>query len=207
MPPIVVIAALAVAGALASAGWLIVAPRDRTREVVLANVTSGFGTPDTNLGRSGETGAARLARRLAPRRTVAKIDQLIALAGRPAAWSLDRILLGKVLLPCAVAPLGLLFISGGPSSTRKVLVVIVTVVCYFVPTLLLKSQGQKRQVAIGLELPDTLDQMTIAVEAGSGFESAMMRSAKNGKARWLPNWPARCRTCSSASPEGTHTSR
>ncbi len=181
MPPIVVVAALAVAGALAGAGWLILAPRDRTRDAVLANVTSGFGKQDDTLGRPAEKSAVRLARQVAPRRTVAKIDRLIALAGRPAAWSLDRILLGKVLLPCVAAALGLLFISAGPSSTRKILAVAVTALCYFLPNLLLKSQGQKRQVAMGLELPDPLDQMTIAVEAGSGFESAMMRSAKNGK--------------------------
>jgi tight adherence protein C len=57
---------------------------------------------------------------------------------------------------------------------------IVVVVSYFVPDLLMKSKGQERQTKIGLELPDTLDQITIAVEAGLGFEAAMMRAAKNG---------------------------
>jgi tight adherence protein C len=57
----------------------------------------------------------------------------------------------------------------------------VTGVAYLVPELLLYSRGQERKQAIGLELPDTLDQMTIAVEAGLGFESAMARAASNGK--------------------------
>jgi tight adherence protein C len=50
-----------------------------------------------------------------------------------------------------------------------------------VPDLLLLSRGQERQQAIGLELADTLDQMTIAVEAGLGFESAIARVGRNGK--------------------------
>ncbi len=61
------------------------------------------------------------------------------------------------------------------------LAVVVTGVAYYVPELLLKSRGQERQQAIGLELADTLDQMTIAVEAGLGFESAMARAGRNGK--------------------------
>lgn len=181
MPPLVVAAALAVAGALTGAGWLILAPRDRTRQQVLANATTGLGMPEESSSRPTETWAARVARRVAPSHTVAKLDRLIALAGRPPAWKLERILLGKLLIPCAIALLGLLYINAGPSATRITIVGLATAVGLFVPDLLLKSRGQKRQIAIGLELADTLDQMTIAVEAGSGFESAMMRSAKNGK--------------------------
>ena len=53
--------------------------------------------------------------------------------------------------------------------------------CYFLPDLLLHSRGQERSQQVALELPDTLDQMTIAVEAGLGFDSAMARAGKNGK--------------------------
>ena len=52
---------------------------------------------------------------------------------------------------------------------------------YFLPDLLLYSRGQERSRRSQLELPDTLDQMTIAVEAGLGFESAMARAGANGK--------------------------
>jgi tight adherence protein C len=72
-------------------------------------------------------------------------------------------------------------ISAGSSALTVLLILLSTVVAYFVPELLLYSRGQERQAAIGLELADTLDQMTIAVEAGLGFESAMARAGKNGK--------------------------
>jgi tight adherence protein C len=61
------------------------------------------------------------------------------------------------------------------------LALFLTAICYFIPDLLIKSKGQERQKAIQLELPDTLYQMLIAVEAGLGFESAMARAAANGK--------------------------
>ena len=77
--------------------------------------------------------------------------------------------------------------------------VVVTLVAYFVPELLLYSRGQERQEAIGLELADTLDQMTIAVEAGLGFESAMAAPGRTARARSPRSWCAPCRTSPSAS--------
>ena len=51
---------------------------------------------------------------------------------------------------------------------------------YFLPELLLYNAATKRNEKIQLELPDTLDQMTIAVEAGLGFEAAMAQAGRNG---------------------------
>jgi tight adherence protein C len=85
------------------------------------------------------------------------------------------------VLVAVAGALGLLVITARGTTLNVLLVVVVTVVAYFVPELLLYSRGQERQEAISLELADTLDQMTIAVEAGLGFESAMARAGKNGK--------------------------
>ncbi|MFD1214631.1 type II secretion system F family protein, partial [Arthrobacter sp. GCM10027362] len=104
-----------------------------------------------------------------------------ALAGRPPAWPLPRVLALKPLLAGACLVLGLVLLSGRPSGPLAMLVIAVTGVAYFVPDLLLYSRGQERQAAIRLELPDTLDQMMIAVEAGLGFDAAMARAGENGK--------------------------
>jgi tight adherence protein C len=74
-----------------------------------------------------------------------------------------------------------MYAAGRPGLLSTLFVIVVAGVSYYVPEMLLKSRGQERQQAIALELADTLDQMTIAVEAGLGFESAMARAGRNGK--------------------------
>ncbi len=179
MPPIVLAAALTVAAAAAGVGYLITAPRDRSRTEVLANAHRGLHDPDP-AGKGNLAGPAALAGRLAPPRVVHRIDRQLSLAGRPPAWPLPRILLARLALPIIAAGLGLLYLTGHPTPGRLLTTGGVVLVSHYLPDLLLLSRGQERQATIALELPDTLDQMTIAVEAGLGFEAAMMRAAKNG---------------------------
>ena len=87
----------------------------------------------------------------------------------------------KIVLGAVAIVLSLLYIGSNPGAKPVLLAVVVTIVAYFVPDLLVQSKGSERQAAIALELPDTLDQMTIAVEAGLGFDSAMARAGQNGK--------------------------
>ncbi|MDN3934958.1 MULTISPECIES: type II secretion system F family protein [unclassified Arthrobacter] len=122
----------------------------------------------------------RLGRRLTPPAYVRKLDHLLALAGRPASLPLGRVLAAKPLLGAVGALLGLWFASA-PAPMLKLVGLFVILLGYFIPDLLLYSKGQERQKAMQLELPNTLDQMLISVEAGLGFEGAMARAGENGK--------------------------
>ncbi len=122
-----------------------------------------------------------LARRISPLSWVQRLEQLYAYAGRPAEWPVDRLLAGKYLLAATAAALSVLFVSTTKNPVGVLIGLGVTALAFFLPELLLKSRGQERNQQIGLELADTLDQMTIAVEAGLGFDSAMGRAARNGK--------------------------
>jgi tight adherence protein C len=90
-------------------------------------------------------------------------------------------MLAKPALCLVAACLGMLVINAIPNGAIVALAILVVVIAYFIPDLLLYSRGLERQAAIGLELPDTLDQMLIAVEAGLGFEASMSRAGENGK--------------------------
>ena len=122
----------------------------------------------------------RLGRRLTPPAYVRKLDHLLALAGRPASLPLGRVLAAKPLLGAVGALLGLWFTST-PAPMLRLVGLFVILLGYFIPDLLLYSKGQERQKAMQLELPNTLDQMLISVEAGLGFEGAMARAGENGK--------------------------
>ncbi|MGC0249154.1 type II secretion system F family protein [Pseudactinotalea sp. Z1748] len=129
--------------------------------------------------RSG-SGLSRLARRFTPGLIADVLERQHALGGRPAAWPMDKLLTMKMLWVPLGTVLSVLILLADTPPFFALMWVLATVVVYFLPELLLNSQGQKRNEKIQLELADTLDQMTIAVEAGLGFDSAMARAAQNG---------------------------
>ena len=179
----VLAAAVAMASAVPLVGWALLARPQVLAERARDNLTRGIELPAdrTAAGRSRSGVAGRLVSGLTPGGTVARLDRLASRAGRPVDWPVSKLVAAKLVLTAVAAGLGLLVVSAKGTPLTIALAVGVTVVAYFLPELLLYSRGQERQETIGLELADTLDQMTIAVEAGLGFESAMSRAGQNGK--------------------------
>ncbi|WP_087873941.1 type II secretion system F family protein [Arthrobacter globiformis] len=160
--------------------WSIIVADRKSRLIIQGNLTKGLeagGAAQT----SQNVDLERLARRLTPTGYEAKLDRLLALAGRPSSMPLPRLLVAKPALALVMALLMLLMLSRNGTPQMILLAVFATGLAYFVPDLLIYSRGQDRQKKIQLELPNTLDQMLISVEAGLGFESAMARAGQNGK--------------------------
>jgi tight adherence protein C len=186
VPLVVLLAIAAMSIALPLLGWSILARPNRDQRQIAANLRRGLASTATDpVSRSPDAaspgGFPAVARRLTPSGSIRRLDRLLARAGRPPAWPIGRLLAAKIILPLVAGALSLLNVAGNPGTLATGTGIVVTVVCYFVPDLLLHSRGQERSQKIALELPDTLDQMTIAVEAGLGFDSAMARAGKNGK--------------------------
>lgn len=180
MNPIVLTGILCVIVSFPLVVWALTPGEALGRRRMRENLSLGL-APAEEASAEDSSPLADLARRLVLRRNVAKLAHLHALAGRPAAWPLSRVVAAKPLLAFVLGLLGTLMLVRVPSGGLLALVIGVAVVGYYVPDLLLYSRGLERQKAIGLELPDTLDQMLIAVEAGLGFEAAMTRAGENGK--------------------------
>ncbi len=190
MSPTILTAVLFVSAATALVAWLAAASMSPERRRAVANLQRGVVAAPASSSADATDAAsavpaqrprASLGRALTAAPLVAMLERNYVRAGRSASWPVDRLLTLKLLW----VPIGVLLVVwavGADASPALVAVALVgAVTVYFVPDLLLLSRGQERDKRIQLELADTLDQMTIAVEAGMGFDGAMARVAENGK--------------------------
>lgn len=76
---------------------------------------------------------------------------------------------GLAALGAAVAP----FVPAASSSTKALALVLLPVMGFMLPAARLKRTTRTRADRIFKDLPDIVDMMAIAVEAGSGFEAAI----------------------------------
>ena len=122
-----------------------------------------------------------LGRRLTPTARLQKIAYRLDLAGNPTGWDVDRILGLKALFALVGAVAGLVLAPLlGLGLLRTIAVTIMALLAgWFAPTLWLYQKAYNRTRQIQRELPDTLDLLTISVEAGLAFDAAVAQVARN----------------------------
>lgn len=182
MNPIIVLGLLFAAAGMGILWWLVLGGASLGRRQVLANLRRDLQTTDTaGQAEQAENELLEALRRRTPPALLKNLNKLWAAAGRPDAWPVDRVLSTKFLLGVAGAVLAMLLIINGRDLRSVLFGAIIIAALFFLPDLLLYNTGTKRKQAIALQLPDTLDQMSIAVNAGLGFDAAMSRVARNGR--------------------------
>ncbi len=122
-----------------------------------------------------------LGRRFSPVGYLDGLRQKLALAGSPKGLDVDRLLGFKGLCVVFGAIMALSLWLTGVSIIRLFFGVLLTIGSFFLPDLWLDNRIKKRQKAIRLALPDTLDLLTVSVEAGLGFDAALSKVVKNIK--------------------------
>jgi tight adherence protein C len=120
----------------------------------------------------------QLGLRMSPPALRSTLQHRLDIAGNPPRWTADRILAFKGLGFLGLAMLGAIY------ELHHLALAIVCAglggaVGFFLPDLMLYNAGVKRQAKIQKELPDTLDMLTVCVEAGLGFDAALMQVARN----------------------------
>ncbi len=118
----------------------------------------------------------RLFGRLLPSRNLASLQAMLMQAGNPGRLSaLDFTGLRMLLALALGAPVFLLGSQALGAAKGAGLALMVALLGYLVPIYWLRSRIKSRRNEIQRALPDALDMMTIGVEAGLAFESALLR--------------------------------
>lgn len=125
--------------------------------------------------------ALALARRFSGADKSERIRHRLDLAGNPRNWSVDRVLSLKVIAAIAVPVIGLAYgLLLGVSLTWILAIGIGGLILgFFAPDIYLYQAAEKRADQIKKSLADSVDLLTISVEAGLGFDAALQQVARN----------------------------
>lgn len=120
-------------------------------------------------------------RRFTPVDVRKKIHHKLVLAGSPGTWDADKIVAFKILGVVAGLGFAVLVSRGGDGSATQMLALgaLMAGILFFIPDGLLNRVARERQQEIRRSLPDTMDLLTISVEAGLGFDAALQQVIKN----------------------------
>jgi tight adherence protein C len=124
--------------------------------------------------------AARLARKFTPKGLLDTLEQRRNYAGLDASWTLERLLAVKAGLGVTGLLLGLLCFLANPGGLTLLLAALLTATAFFGVDLVLNSRARERRTQIELAFPNTVDQITICVEAGLGVDAAIAHAARSG---------------------------
>jgi len=164
----VILGALSLVGAIGVFWWGLTARPSAAR----ANLFAGL--PQPTAPSSKATTIVRQVgertRRLLPGPLVDGLEVKLVQAGHPYGLDLPRLLGIKITVSLLSA--FLLVIVGQP-----VIALVAAGVLFFLPDYWVTSVRDKRQAAMQLKAADIIDQLTICVEAGLGFDAALARVA------------------------------
>jgi tight adherence protein C len=123
----------------------------------------------------------RLGNRFSPRDESVRLRHKLELAGSPIKWDVERVQAFKVIGLIGGAVIGIAFplLSGAGVAVTTGIAIVLTPLGYFIPDITLYQVAYNRNERIRRDLPDSMDLLTISVEAGLPFDSALSQVARN----------------------------
>ena len=183
----------ALVGLAAACVWLALAPARAVRDVQLRlEDLVGSRSPDPVVEEEMREsllkravvplvkGVLHLLGRFAPVRGLSTVDQQLLYAGSPGGMTALDFYGVRLLVALAMGGLGFWMGSMRSGLSQAVMLApLMGAVGFFLPVLWLSRRREQRKKEIAKALPNALDMLTIGVEAGLAFESAMMRVAQH----------------------------
>jgi tight adherence protein C len=117
-----------------------------------------------------------------PRGMVREIERKLEVAGYPYGMSLSGwIVFSRTISFGLPVPFVFLILVSQMSNINKAFIsVVVIAICLIAPNAILNQKIRDRRFIIMRQLPDILDLMTVSVESGLSFDSAMAKVAEKG---------------------------
>ena len=185
MNPIVLLAGVMTFGGIAFLVWTLAAGTE-TPGISRRDFASSLGSTDLRemilRESAGDralkpaiTAISAFVRRITPVGRIEALDKKRSMAGLSPRMTIEKILASKVIFAILLALAAYMYKGIGiwPLAAGGI--------GFILPDTYVKNVADKRQQQIALELPDILDQVTIGVEAGLGFDAAMARAARSSK--------------------------
>jgi tight adherence protein C len=122
------------------------------------------------------------AARITPAGLRRGVARRLVLAGSSGRWTAEVFLAGQLAFTLGAAGVGFLV---GMNGEKRILgpfwIPLLAFVAYIFPVALLDGRAQKRQEQIRRLLADTIDLLTISVEAGLAFDGALLHARRSMK--------------------------
>ncbi len=177
-----IVAIALICGGLGVVIWFALGGASAIRKQMLANLTRNSVEPKaTNQPTRGTSSYGARMQRAAPESVRHGIEKMWARAGRPEDNTPEQVFGAMLLYGVVGLILGLVMFRLLNAPVNFLVGIGIPVLLFILPVVRLDSKGKDRQTQIRRSLPDMLDQMSIAVNAGLGFDAAMLRVSKGGK--------------------------
>lgn len=188
MPIYVYFGAALVMGSVFVLTWAL--GGEKSLDEVQANLNRGGNVGDSRqiaLSASAKTrlldplfaGMGRSARGMTGSATADRVQRKLELAGLwDTGWTVERILVVRILSFAIGVGVAFTLLSGDTTRNTVLFALIAVAIGYLGPMAWLDRKVGERQGMIERQLPDVIDQLTVSVEAGLGFDAAMARSAE-----------------------------
>jgi len=118
---------------------------------------------------------SKIATKLAPKQMHQQTEHLLELAGHPGNLKVNEFLTIKFTINLGLPVLAYFTLARTNPASGLMIVVASFILGMIMPDFFLKRQVTARQQKIADALPDNLDLLTVSVEAGLGFDQALLK--------------------------------